>query len=411
MSISMSVRFKKLILLASVLLVVGLLSAGLPLLGSLAAGTEGRLQPTSQSIAVGAQTTVTLSLENVQDLYGYQTAIVFNPSLLEVVDANPSQTGIQVELGTFVKPDFVAQNNADNNVGAIVCVVSQVAPTPAASGSGNLLTITFKGKAQGVSDVRFTELKLASVDGSAIAVTRFDAQITVGDVSPATPTPTPTATPTTTPWTPTPTATPTTTPWTPTPTATPTTTPWTPTPTPTATPAPGQQILYVVRTGDTLYSIARKFGVTVQALMQVNGIANPNYIQVGQCLIIPRGGTVTPVPPTPVPPQPKPIVHIVQRGDTLYSLARRYCTTVDAIARWNNIVNPSCIYVGQRLTIYGCTTIPPAPPGCGTHIVQRGETLYSLARRYGTTVWTLAMINHLPNPNVIYAGQRLVLPC
>ena len=112
-----------------------------------------------------------------------------------------------------------------------------------------------------------------------------------------------------------------------------------------------------------------------------------------------------------MPPQPNPTTYIVQRGDTLYSLARRFGTTVQAIAQWNNIVNPSRIYVGQRLTIYSYTTVPPVPPGCGSHIVQRGETLYSLARRYGTTVWTLAMINSLPNPNVIYAGQRLILPC
>jgi LysM repeat protein len=395
--------FKRLFLLSSALVVIGLWTAGLWSSGwsvpsVMAAGAVGRLQPISQTINVGGQTTITLVLEDVQDLYGYQTAIVFDPSLLEVVDADPGTAGIQVTLGTFLKPDFTQQNNADNNVGAIVCVVSQVAPTPAANGSGTLLTITFKGKAQGTSAVRFTELKLANSGGTEIAVTRYDAQITVGSVTP------PTLTPTSV--TQTPTAT-----HTPTPTSTqPSTTP-TATPTWTSTPTPGQQIIYVVRTGDTLYSIARQFGVTVQALMQVNGIYNPHYIQVGQRLIIPRPGTVTPVPPTPTPPQPNPVVYIVQRGDTLYSLARRFGTTVQAIAQWNHIVNPSRIYVGQRLIIYAHTPIPPVPPGCGTHIVQRGETLYSLARRYGTTVWTLAMINHLPNPNVIYAGQRLILPC
>jgi LysM repeat protein len=163
----------------------------------------------------------------------------------------------------------------------------------------------------------------------------------------------------------------------------------------------------VVRYGDTLYSIARTYGVTVNALKQINGIYNPNYIRVGQRLIIPRPGYVTPVPPTPT----SPVIYRVKRGDTLYSLARRYGTTVKKIARWNNILNPSRIYVGQRLTIYTGTTPSPAPPSCNTHIVRRGETLYSLARRYGTTVWTLAMLNNLPNPNIIYAGQRLILPC
>jgi LysM repeat protein len=382
------------------LLLVSLLSIGLPSASTLAAGADARLLPTSQTINVGAQTTVTLRLENVQDLYGYQTAIVFNPSLLEVVDADPGQAGIQVQLGNFVKPDFSPQNSADNSVGAIVCVVSQLNPTPPVSGSGALLTITFRGKTQGVSEVRFTELKLAKSDGSQIAVTRYDASITVGNVTPTPtstwPTPTPTTTPTVT-----------TTPWTPTPTTT--TTPWIPTPTATPTLAPGQQIIYIVRTGDTLYSIARRFGVSLEALMQANGINNPNYIQAGQRLIIPRCCvTTTPYPPTP---QPCSTTYIVKYGDTLYSLARRYGTTVEAIAQWNNIVNPSRIYAGQRLVIHTCAPVPPSPPGCGTHIVQRGETLYSIARRYGTSIWTLAMLNNLHNPNVIYAGQRLVLPC
>jgi LysM repeat protein len=149
----------------------------------------------------------------------------------------------------------------------------------------------------------------------------------------------------------------------------------------------------------------------MQAIMHANGIYNANYIQVGQRLTIPSTCGPTPVPATPQP-QPCSVIYIVQRGDTLYSLARRYGTTVQAIAQWNNILNPSRIFAGQRLVIYRCAPVPPPPPpACRTHIVQRGETLYSLACRYGTTVWRLAMLNNLANPNIIYAGQRLVLPC
>jgi LysM repeat protein len=165
-------------------------------------------------------------------------------------------------------------------------------------------------------------------------------------------------------------------------------------------------VIYVVRTGDTLYSIARRFGVTVTAIAQINSIANTRYIQVGQRLLIPRGPSVTPVPVTPLPDPP---VYVVQRGDTLYSIARRYGTTVEAIALTNKIANPSLIYVGQRLTISGSTTIP-TPPSGQIHVVQAGQTLYSIARHYGTTYWAIAMANNLANPNVIYAGQRLVIP-
>jgi LysM repeat protein len=360
----------------------------LPFAPVLAANGAAVLTPAYQNIDVGQVTTVTLRVENVESLYGYQAAIVFNPAVLEVIDADANKPGIQAGLGSFLQPDFVQQNSADNSVGAIICVVAQLAPTGAVSGSGDLFTVTFRGKAQGLSGIQFTDLKLARADGMEISVSRQDAQVAVGDLTQPTATPTATATVT------------------PTPTTTSTAPTATPTATPTSTPAPGQTVIYVVRTGDTLYSIARRFGVTVTAIAQLNGIANTRYIQVGQRLIIPRGPNVTPVPATP---QPNPTVYVVRPGDTLYSIARRYGTTVEAIALTNKIANPSLIYVGQKLTIPGNYTTP-MPPSGQVHIVQPGETLYSIARRYGTTFWAIAMANNLTNPNVIYAGQRLIIP-
>jgi LysM repeat protein len=170
-------------------------------------------------------------------------------------------------------------------------------------------------------------------------------------------------------------------------------------------------VTHVVVTGDTLYSIALHYGVSVNDLMAANNITNPNYIRVGQVLVIPLSG-VTPTPtPTGQAPQPTPIIYTVRRGDTLYSLARRYGTTVEAIARDNNIVNPNLIYVGQQLVIHGTTTPPPPQPCTRTHVVLSGETLTSIAYRYNTTVWTLQQMNNLANPNVIYAGQYLNVPC
>lgn len=99
------------------------------------------------------------------------------------------------------------------------------------------------------------------------------------------------------------------------------------------------------------------------------------------------------------------VIHIVRRGETLYSIARRYGVDMWTIARANGITNPNRIYVGQRLVI------PTDRPPAGTvHIVQRGETLYSIALRYGVSMWAIARANGIANLNRIYVGQRLVIP-
>jgi len=372
----------------ALLVVIALFSTLVPFTHVFAADGTALLTPAYQNIDVGQTANVAFRVENIDQLYGYQVEISFNPAVVEVVDADPTKAGVQVTLGNFLQADFVQENDANNGTGVITCVVSQLSPTSAVSGSGDLLTITLHAKAQGISDIHFADLKLAKSNGIEITVNQQSAQVGVGNVNQ--PTATPTATNTVVP----------------TATATPTTVPGaTATPTPTATPAPGQTVIYVVRTGDTLYSIARSFGVSVAAIAQLNSISNTRYIQVGQQLIIPRGASGTPVPSTP---QPGPLVYIVQWHDTLYSIARRYGTTVEAIAMENRIANPSRIYVGQRLVISTGSSTPP--PSGQIHVVQSGETLYSIARRYGTTYWAIAIANHLSNPNVIYAGQRLVIP-
>lgn len=179
------------------------------------------------------------------------------------------------------------------------------------------------------------------------------------------------------------------------------------TPTPVATTTPAEGTRYTVRWGDTLFSIAQRFGTTVEAIKAANGLTS-DLILVGQELIIPAGGGV---PPQPVPPSPGgPTVHIVQPGENLFRIALRYGTTVDAIAQANRIVNPWFIYVGQELTIpSGSGNLPPDSPG-RTHVVQPGDTLYSIAVRYNTTVQALVIANNLSSPNFIHVGQVLNVP-
>lgn len=103
--------------------------------------------------------------------------------------------------------------------------------------------------------------------------------------------------------------------------------------------------------------------------------------------------------------------HVVRPGETVYSIARAYGVSPYAIARANRLVNPNLIYVGQRLVIpggYGYTP-PPSARG-GVYVVRPGDTLYAIAARHGTTVWAIARANNLKNPNWIFAGQRLSVP-
>ena len=183
--------------------------------------------------------------------------------------------------------------------------------------------------------------------------------------------------------------------------------------------AHAQARTHVVQRGDTLYSIARRYGTSVQAIMSTNGLSNRNFIWVGQRLTIPGssgggsssgGGTATGG------------IYVVRRGDTLYAIARRHGTSVQAIMNANGLRNSNFIWVGQRLNIPGASGGGSSSGGGSTqgggtipssgsvHIVRRGETVASIARRYGTSVAAIAALNGLRNPNLIYSGQRLNIP-
>jgi murein DD-endopeptidase MepM/ murein hydrolase activator NlpD len=119
-------------------------------------------------------------------------------------------------------------------------------------------------------------------------------------------------------------------------------------------------------------------------------------------------------------------IHVVQRGENLFRIALRYGSTVDALAALNGITNPGNIQVGQRLLVPTGMDMPqaasPVEPVTATepitalpssgeiHIVAAGETLFRIATRYGLTVSTLAQVNGIDDPTVIYPGQQLIIP-
>ena len=105
--------------------------------------------------------------------------------------------------------------------------------------------------------------------------------------------------------------------------------------------------------------------------------------------------------------QSEEIIYIVKKGDYLGKIAKEYNTTVQEIARINNISNVNLIYPGQRLIIK--TESMGTELGHTCYKVVRGDTLYSIARRYNTTIANIVMLNRIQNPNLIYPGQCLKL--
>jgi len=130
--------------------------------------------------------------------------------------------------------------------------------------------------------------------------------------------------------------------------------------------------------------------------------------------------TNTPVPttaaaatqaPTATPLPTGQVTHVVRRGENMFRIALRYGTTVQAIASANGIANPALIYVGQSLVIPISGSQPTQPPPDGTtYVVQRGDNLYRIALRYNLSYVYLAQYNGIANPSRIYVGQTLRIP-
>ena len=162
--------------------------------------------------------------------------------------------------------------------------------------------------------------------------------------------------------------------------------------------------IYVVQSGDSLYSIAQKLGVSLQDLIEINDLTNTN-LSIGQELIIPEKDVIV-VPPT-ITPDNNQNTYTVSSGDSLYSIARRFNTTVDEIKRLNNLTNNN-LSIGQVLRIPSSNN-DTSNNNVTTYTVSSGDSLYSIARRFNTTVDNIKKLNNLTNNN-LSIGQVLRIP-
>ena len=158
---------------------------------------------------------------------------------------------------------------------------------------------------------------------------------------------------------------------------------------------------YTVQKGDSLYSIATKFGTSVDAIKRANNLGT-NMLSIGQKLLIPE---ITEDEPSIPPTSSTGSVYTVKNGDTLYSIAGRYGITVDSLKTANNLTSNN-LKIGQKLTIPSSTT---DPTGSTTYTVKSGDTLYGIASKYGVSVEDIKRLNGLSN-NLLQIGQKLTIP-
>ena len=147
-----------------------------------------------------------------------------------------------------------------------------------------------------------------------------------------------------------------------------------------------------VRTGDTLWAIAREYGTTVEAIARENRIVDPNRIFAGERLRItlPARGSGEEI-------------YTVRRGDTPISIAGKFGVTLSALEDRNGLERGETIYAGDKLSI------PGARMSGEFYVVRPGDTLFYISRRTGVPIRTLVGINRIKDPDLIYAGEHLKL--
>jgi LysM repeat protein len=174
-----------------------------------------------------------------------------------------------------------------------------------------------------------------------------------------------------------------------------------------------------VRDGDTLSGIADRAGISVNRLMRLNGISDPDKLTVGQTLVV-RGSGGSGYSSQAAAAKPLPTApYTVKKGETVSELAERFGTTTNRLLQLNNISDPKLLVAGKRIAIPGRPSSAASSPisSSGTagasktseYVVQSGESLSHIADRHNTSVDRLVALNKLADPDFVVAGTRIKL--
>ena len=177
---------------------------------------------------------------------------------------------------------------------------------------------------------------------------------------------------------------------------------------------------YIVQSGDTLYSIARRSGVSLNTLLSINGLSQSSIIFPGQSLTVGQSdGRTVSAGYMPSKTTSTSGTYTVQAGDTLYSIARRSGVSLNTLLSINGLSQSSVIHPGQTLSVSGSASQATATQvsyqsagstsGNGTYTVKAGDTLYRIAYNHGISLTTLLSINGLSETSTIRPGQQLVV--
>ncbi|MCX4249184.1 MAG: LysM peptidoglycan-binding domain-containing protein [Bacilli bacterium] len=154
----------------------------------------------------------------------------------------------------------------------------------------------------------------------------------------------------------------------------------------------GGDNIYIVKSGDTLYSLAKKFNTTVDEIKKLNNLSN-NSLSLNQSLKIPNATTEK-------EPSTSYDTYKVVKGDTLYGIAKKFNTTVDEIKKLNNL-GSSSLSINQLLKIPNTTS--------KTYTIVKGDTLYGIAKKFNTTVDAIKKLNNLSS-NTLSIGKTIIIP-
>lgn len=158
--------------------------------------------------------------------------------------------------------------------------------------------------------------------------------------------------------------------------------------------------VYVVQPGDTLFAIARQFGLSLEALQAANPTVNADRLQIGQALVIPGFDAVA----------GNLSLHFLEAGESLDSLALRFGLRRETLIRLNRVVNPDRLYINQPVVLVDQTDGGAPLPVGRARSLRPGESVLALAAAQGRNPWALAAVNRLEGPGALPPGALLVTP-